>query len=225
MTTPRPDRKRRGSPEWVRLGELLAARRAELGPDYEGHGGRVAFARDRLPPTREGNVNLKLAQDIELNGRENFTPKILRDVIAPAYEVTYESVRQALEGGSLEPAPGGGTRPVLSAVADPADVPVPEEEREAAQPFADEIHGRLLTAAARTGNPDPPGDEIFEPGSWDAQSWDRLRRQWPPLRRLWIIALAAIPDSGQPGRRHGSAAGLTSPEAALDRGNSAGDAA
>lgn len=223
MTTPRRDRKRKGSPEWVRLGEQLADRRADLGPDYEGHGGRAAFARDR-------DVNLKLIQDIELNARENFTPKTLRDDIARAYGVTYESIRRALEeGGSLEPAPG--PRPALLPAGAPGDfdlaqmIPMPEEVREAAEPYARKFHALYVEAVARTGSTDPAGDEVFPAGSWDAQSWDRLRRLMEPFHRLGIIAVANVPAAVPSGRRHGSAAGLTAPEAALDHGTSAGGVA
>ena len=96
MTT-RPDRKRKGSPEWIRLGELLTIRRAELDPAWFDRG---VFAVAR-------GINLKLAQDIEKNARENFTPLTLRDVIAPAYGVTFTSIEAVLnEDGDLEPLPG-----------------------------------------------------------------------------------------------------------------------
>lgn len=89
-------RKRTGSPEWVSLGKELEARRTELDPAYFD---RAVFAKAR-------NINLKLAQDIERNARENFTPLTLRDIIAPAYGVTYESIRDAVAGGELAAAEG-----------------------------------------------------------------------------------------------------------------------
>lgn len=219
MTTPRRDRKRKGSPEWIRLGELLAARRAELSPDYEGHGGRMAFARDRLPPTPKGNVNLRLAQDIELNGRENFTPPMLRDVIAPAYGVTYESIRRALEGGGLEPAAGPTGSASLPTLAPP--VAMDEELEKAARPHIGMIGPANLAAVARGW--DPPGDQLFEAGSWEAETWERLRRGFrDPYRRLWVIAATLGGEDVESGIRHG-AAGLTG--AALGRGSSAGGTA
>jgi hypothetical protein len=226
LTTPRRDRKRKGSPEWIRLGEQLADRRADLSPDYEGHGGRAAFARDR-------EVNLKLVQDIELNARENFTPRTLRDVIAPAYEVTYESIRRALEeGGGLEPAAAAGTLAAVPPAPLPAGdidimelIPVPDEVREAARPYAVKFHRLYIRAVARTCSEDPPGDQVFDPGTWEATSWDLFRRQFPDtMQRLGIIAGASASGARAPGQ-HGTAAGLTAEEAALDRGNSAGGAA
>jgi hypothetical protein len=93
----RRDRHRKGTPEWIRLGELLAARRIELDPAWFDRG---AFAKAR-------GINLKLTQDIENNARENFTPLTLKEKVAPAYGVTIESVRAVLDDdGELEPTPG-----------------------------------------------------------------------------------------------------------------------
>ncbi len=95
------DRKRTGTPGWVRLGRELEARRAELDPAWEN---RAAFA-------DATGANLKLIQDLERNDRENFTLLTLRDVIAPAYQVTYESILAVTAGtGDLEAAPGSPPR-------------------------------------------------------------------------------------------------------------------
>lgn len=123
-----------------------------------------------------------------------------------------EAAAKLLPAAGYEAAPGDSH-------ADSSDVPISEELRAAGQDRADEIQDLLTAAAIRTGNPDPPGDEIFEPGSWDAQTWDRLRAPLPATqRRLWMIALSVRPEGGRQGRQHGAAAGLTSPEAALARG-------
>ncbi len=192
------------------LGELLAARRGELGYAH-----RTTFGEER-------GLHWRMITDIEQAYRDTFTIGTLAKV-AQAYGVTRESVLAVLEGsaGKLEPLPDARPRP---ARAGSSDVPVPEELRAAGQDRADEIQDLLTAAAIRTGNPDPPGDEVFGPGSWEAQSWDMFRRQFPSTqRRLWIIAGASVPDDRAPGQR-GTAAGLTA-EAALERGNSAGGAA
>lgn len=197
-----------------RLGRLLEQRRGELG-----FTDRTDFARARP------GLTWRTYTDLENGYRENSTIATLGKVAA-AYGVTYDSMLAVAHGESdcLEPAPGTGPRPVPAPAVTAQAVPVPEELREAAQPYADEIQARLLAAAARTGTEDPPGDEVFGPGSWEAQSWDLFRRQFPStLRRLWIIAAASVPDDRAPGR-HGTAAGLTA-EAALDRGSSTGGTA
>lgn len=222
MTAPRPDRKRKGSPEWVRLGEQLADRRADLSPDYEGHGGRAAFARER-------DVNLKLIQDIELNARENFTPKTLRDVIAPAYGVTYESIRRSLEeGGSLEPAPEDTPRPALHAAPE-----VPPDDQEASadviafartmgidpddpadawlRPVRQEIADAIMTYGAGAS-----GKQIFhgQPASRiEAQIWDD-RRASRQSKELFIAAMRANRAAYEDGHGNGvSRIGLAPPVA------------
>lgn len=92
-------RKSNGSPEWIRLGKLLKHRRAELDARYDGHGGRTTFAEDV-------SINLRRLTDLENNVRETFKPVLLQDEIAPAYRVTYESIRSVLdEDGDLAPLP------------------------------------------------------------------------------------------------------------------------
>lgn len=93
--------------------------------------------------------------------------------------------------------------------------PIAGEARVAAQPYADAIEDRYDAAVVRTGNPDPPGSEIFGASDlgpadpWAAEAWERLRHRHPSvLRRIWIIASATVPEEGEPGREHGSAAGL-----------------
>lgn len=190
MTTPRPDRKRKGSPEWIRLGELLADRRAGLSPDYEGHGGRAAFARDR-------GVNLKLIQDIELNARENFTAPTLRDVIAPAYRVTFESVRAALAGGDLEPAPepepGPEDAPYLidpdRPVGRPGGMITPELVDRADVDYMDAAREREAELR-RQGITEPDGEQMF-PGSVAlAAAYDADRLRGSTVRQAaWVACL------------------------------------
>ena len=215
--TARRDRKRRGSPQWIRLGELLAARRAELDPAYFD---RVAFARDR-------GINLKLAQDIENNGRENFTPLTLRDVVAPAYAVTYESIIDTLNGGDLvalpgtpphrpsrdlrsrsrpqEPPPPLTSEPGASPPAPPGFIT--PELQEKAQPYADAIWRRVHELAGGRA-PDPSGDgqppnpggaALFGEGTEDQYLWDRAAGH-PPLSRTWLVAVSqsrAVPAHGR----------------------------
>lgn len=198
---------------WVRLGEMLARRRTEIEPRYKN---RTLFA-------EATGLNWRLLHDVERAKRDEFKPETLA-ALENAYQLAPGAIGRALQGGVLEPA--AGPRPAYAPVSGPPDLPVPEGDREAAKPIADEMQELLLAAVARTGNPDPPGDEIFPAGSQSARSWDRLRRDLPATRRrLWMIALLAAPDSSPAVRRHGTAAGLTAPEAALDCGSSAGGAA
>lgn len=203
--------------QWVRLGEMLARRRTEIEPRYKN---RTLFA-------EATGLNWRLLHDIERAKRDEFKPETLA-ALETAYQLAPGAIERALKGGDLEPA---GTPDPLErarphpARADSSGVPIPEELRGPAQERADEIQELLTRAAIRTGNPDPDGDQVFGPGSWEAQSWDLFRRQFPStLRRLWIIAAASVPDDRAPGRQHGTAAGLTA-EAALDRGSSAGGTA
>jgi transcriptional regulator with XRE-family HTH domain len=157
-------------------------------------------------------------------------------VVADHVGWTPDSPRSVLAGREPVPA-SGGERPDAAEIpagttrhddppaplpADDTDlmqmIPMPEELREAARPYAVKFHRLYVEAVARTGSTDPPGDEVFEPRSWEAQSWDMFRRQFPDtLRRLGIIAGASLPDDRSPGQRHDSAAGLTASGVALER--------
>lgn len=80
-----------------RLGQLLQARREELDPRYHV---RKVFAAER-------GIHLRKAADIENVWREDIPPQTLREEVAPAYGVTYESVLDVLdEDGDLVALPG-----------------------------------------------------------------------------------------------------------------------
>ena len=79
-----------------RLGRLLIVRREELDPRYHV---RKVFAAER-------GIHLRKAADIENGYRSDFPPLTLKDEIAPAYGVTFESVLDVLnEGGDLVAVP------------------------------------------------------------------------------------------------------------------------
>lgn len=200
MTTPRRDRKRKGSPEWIRLGELLAARRAGLGPDYEGHGGRAAFARDR-------GVNLKLIQDIELNGRENFTPPTLRDAIAPAYGVTYESIRRALDGGELEPLPPPQASHTFTPPLRGRKLKALEDSDEPGLvPYLAEVAAEVSRAMDEHG-PDLTGAQAFPDRPVDQGYWDNPRLSGYERVRL-VARMRRMSAEGGTGQRDRSVSGL-----------------
>jgi hypothetical protein len=184
------DRKRKGSPQWIRLGELLTVRRTELDPAYFD---RAAFARDR-------GINLKLAQDIENNARENFTPLTLRDLIARAYGVEYQSVLAALDGGDLVAAPGmpphkpRGLRPVPSLERGPDDL-FPDIDP-AIRPDVDRhvpVLNKLVRDAARTGP--LTGSRIFPDNPHEAARWDWLAElSLSPWQLIRLMAVGRVRD-------------------------------
>ena len=170
---------------WGRLGELLRERRGELDLRYasEGRGGplgpepvgREAFAAER-------DINPKMAQNVENHDRENYTPVTLRDTIARAYGVTYESMLDVLEevpGADLEAAPDtpprrrpGRHRAAGAPAAADSLVPLLSPEREdRARPYHDRIaearrRWQVTYAAAHPGIgvddvPEPPGAELM----------------------------------------------------------------
>ena len=197
--TARRDRKRKGSPQWVRLGELLAARRAELDPAYFDRG---AFAQAR-------GINLKLAQDIENNGRENFTPLTLRDVIAPAYGVEYQSILSALDGGDLAAAPGTPPRRQPRS-AEPRDLPRASPEMAIA--MADRVAAfEDLAQAARAAHPGErlSGTMVFPAGMPDAiWYWNEFAARGYAEDRLPSMVAGAMTLDEQKAVRDGRATGL-----------------
>lgn len=178
-----PKRKRHaaaGDGRWGLLGELLQARRQELGYKF-----RPAFAGARLPRTDDGNVNVRLVADIENNYRAGSYPPGTLRLLAQAYEVTYESVQAFLSGGAdaLAPAvpvvpaePPGWTPPVDDRAACAAD-----------RPYADRIWERLRILAIQ-GVADPSGAQLF-PAGRDAQAWDGTGDGRLDLAdRVWLVA-------------------------------------
>jgi len=185
---------------------------------------RAAAARIGISPEHWGNVERgykSVSADkpaVPVEASAELLAKMATAAGIPAALMRTEGQRPDAADLMKEAIPAARNAPAGS----PA-LPVPEDLRQAAQPYADAIQDRLLAAAARTGTEDPPGDQVFPAGSWEAQSWDLFRRQFPStLRRLWIIAAASVPDDRAPGQ-HDSAAGLA-PEAAPGR-SSAGGAA
>lgn len=184
---------------WVLLGELLQARRQELGFRF-----RPAFARDRLPLTPDGNLNVRLAADIENNYRGGSYPPGTLRLLAQAYEVTYESVQAVLSGaaGSVAPAPA-------AAPAEPPGwtPPVDDATRIASdRPYADRIWERLRQLAAR-GITAPSGSQVFPPGSADARDWDGAGSRLDLADRVWFIAGLQRRDAGRAGSSGAGAAG------------------
>lgn len=154
---------------WKRLGELLQARRGEMG-----YRARPRFCEER-------NINERLITDIENTYRKTFKTPTLQQ-IAQAYAVTYHSIAAVLSGHAdeLEPAPPDGTR--QPPVTDPA-------REDPCRPYADEIYMRLL----QLGTPDVadlPGSHVFGGGTAEARMWDEpsLRRLWSVPERVWMIA-------------------------------------
>jgi hypothetical protein len=214
--TTRRDRHRKGTPQWIRLGELLAARRVELDPAYFDRG---VFARVR-------DINLKLTQDIENNARENFTPLTLRDKIAPAYGVEFASIQDVLNGdGDLAALPGSPPhKPPRSLRAEPrplavvpppgdgGDLPgrgkdlfprMPAEAKAEAEPHYREIEGRIFARAAaeaeRRGididaamDEVPAGAEVFPDQPRERAWWDGAREQGLPSGAYGALQLAQL---------------------------------
>lgn len=158
---------------WKRLGELLILRRTALDPRYRN---RRAFADAR-------GINYKLASDIEQAKRTDFSIATLAH-IAASYDVTYESLKAALDGGDLEPAPA----------------PRAAEQASAGDAFAEEISGMDRPAewrareaagwrqaiAPRPGDPPLDDEEVAAlAGFW---------RQWRKPETARWREIAAIRD-------------------------------
>jgi hypothetical protein len=200
--TPEPNRKRHAikAPRgrWLLLGELLQARRQELGYKY-----RPAFARERLQPTDEGNPNVRLVADAEMGYRDTFPPGTLRE-IARAYEVAYDSVTAVLDGRADALAPAVPAAPAAPVTRLP---PMTDAARIAsARPYADAINRRLRELAGQ-GLPDPGGVQVFGPGP-DAKTWDGIGARLDIDDRVWFIADLQRRADG----RDGSGSGAGQPE-------------
>lgn len=203
-----PKRKQAGTPAWIRLGELLKARRAELDSVYWQ---RSAFVKERAEPA---GLAYKLIQDLENNDREDFPPPTLEKV-ADLYEVTRESLRAVLEGdGDLAALPGSPphrtrSRPASAPPSPEAPLPaftrrggfeLPPDIRRRMAPHSDLIEARLLAAAIAEARqrgvpleavlgPDlddpawvPPGAAVFpHPDETQERAW------WDALRAEGIL--------------------------------------
>src|SRR5580700_11065336 len=98
---------------WIRLGQLLAGRRAQIHARYKN---RRLFA-------AETGINWRLLYDMEHAKRDNFRPKTL-SAFETAYQLVPGSIERVLAGGDLEPLPDA---PRIAAVPDHA---VPRTLRE-----------------------------------------------------------------------------------------------
>jgi hypothetical protein len=121
-----------------RLGKLLTVRREELDPRFHV---RKVFAAER-------GIHLRKAADLENGWRKDFPPLTLKDEVAPAYGVTFESVLDALnEGGDLVAAPGAPAHRPPRALRSSSDASPAAPSRLAAVPPAsgdDETDVRAL---------------------------------------------------------------------------------
>lgn len=164
---------------WALLGKLLRAwRRTHLGYRY-----RPAFARDRIPLTLDGNLNIRLVQDIENNLRPNTYPAETLEAIAGYYGVGWESVLAVLGREADALAPAAPLAPVTQLP------PVTGAARIAAnRRFYDEIKGRLDLLEAR-GVTAPSGRQLFPDAPDDAKTWDGIgARLDTDDDRAWFIA-------------------------------------
>lgn len=156
------------------LGALLAQRRKELGYTHW-----PAFARDRLPPTPQGNPNTRLLADIEKAYRKRFPEPTLRH-LAQAYQVDYRSVIAVayLRSRTLVP---------LRSAAPDVTPPTTPERAAADRPWFDQINERRVVLAAR-GITDPSGAQMFPDSPDDAKAWDGVAYGMDIGDRVWLIA-------------------------------------
>lgn len=181
---------------WALLGELLQARRQELGYKH-----RPAFARERLPLTDDGNPNVRLVADIENSYRDSFPPGTLR-LLAQAYEVTYESVQAFLSGTADKLVPA----PPASLAAPPSDPPLSPARAASDRPWYKEINEQRVALAAR-GITDPTGAQMFGEGTGDAKAWDGIGSRLDIDARVWFIADLRRRAAGRDGSSGTGAAG------------------
>ena len=158
------------SPRRLRLlGELLRLRRAAIGYRHV-----PAFVRDR-------GINTRMAGDIEHGRRDTYTHPTLKDDVAPAYEVTYESMMAVVWSDAGELAPAGENPAALqSPFADPA-------RTDSNRPWYDPVNERRVRLAAR-GITDPDGAQMFPDAPDDARAWDGMAVSIPVGDKVWAIA-------------------------------------
>lgn len=197
-------------PARQRLGVLLNERREELDPRYHDRG---VFETER-------HINYKLSQDIENvpEGRADSTPVTLRDKVAPAYSVTFESILAVLDevpGADLVAVPGSPPRRPRGRhrAAEPAAgaplVPLLSPDREdRARPYADQItdarrRWQLAYAADHPGIPvddvpEPPLGELFPGSVLDQMAWKENADVLTVAERIWLVAeLQALRAAGR----------------------------
>jgi hypothetical protein len=166
------------------LGELLRLRRAAIGYRHV-----PAFVRDR-------DINTRMVGDIEHGRRDTYTLPTLKDDIAPAYEVTYESMMAVVWSDAGELAPAAAVPPP-----DEDTPPMTPERAAATRPWFDEINERRVALAAR-GVTNPSGAQMFPDAPADAKAWDGIGDRWSVGDRVWFIAevrrqsAGRVPNSG-----------------------------
>ena len=183
------------------LGRQLSERRVELDPRF--HDRRI-FAAER-------GIGYKLSQDLENvpPKRGDSAPVTLRDKVAPAYGVTYESIQDLLDevpGAELAAAPGqpprrarGRHRAASRAAAADGLVDLLSPDREdRARTYHDQIaenrdRWRIAYAAAHPGIavddvPEPPGTDLFPGSALYAAEWDENADVLTVAQRIWLVA-------------------------------------
>lgn len=168
---------------WALLGNLLRARRIELGYIW-----RTDFAEAKDLKTSRGNRNVRMINAIENNERAGTYQPGRLEQFARAYEVTPESVYAVLEGTADELAPA-----VPAARAVPGEPPgwtppVDLARQSSDRPYADRIWERLRQLAGR-GVMDPDGAQVFPGSPADAKTWDGTTARGLDLpNRVWLLA-------------------------------------
>jgi hypothetical protein len=174
------DKHRNNREAWTRAAHLFRFRRIQLG---RGYANRRRFAAER-------DINYKLVSDVEhagTSGRMNFTPEVVIDDLAPAYQITPWSVAGALEGGALVPLPG---TPALSPAAPPP--PVGPDLELPAQAHLREIAARL-EMLREAGITRPSGRQVFPAGGPDAADWDAFTAEgWEPAEAAAMVAAVRV---------------------------------
>jgi hypothetical protein len=171
---------------WAQLGKALQ----EWREDVLGYKARSRFAAERLPPTPDGNVNVRLIQDLEKNYRPGTYTKWALEDAEKAYEVTHESVLAFLRGEAdalarASAAPAGSPAVIEVPALPPAPFDDPARE-EADRPYAMAIWERFLELPRSVT--EPTGAQMFGEGTDDARTWDGIGTRLDLGPRVWLIA-------------------------------------
>jgi len=181
------------------LGNLLRLRRAAIGYRHV-----PAFTRDRP-------INTRMVGDIEHGRRDTYTHPTLKDDVAPAYEVTYESMLAVVwsDAGELVPAGEvpGEPAPPAAAPPDPSSPFADQARTDLNRPWFDPLNERRVRLAAR-GITDPDGGQMFPDAPGDAEAWDGIAESITVGDKVWILAdlrrRAAARAAGAEANSHGA---------------------